>query len=145
MTDATVVIIVAAIPSTIAALTASFVAWAAYRQSVVNGAKQEVTAGRTEVVVAATLDTAKKAETLIQNTDKIHELTNSTNSNLQKALEVAAEKIAGFERLVSAMQQEKKDTAASQATADLQVSAAMHTMPISGGPVPQDRRAGDTP
>lgn len=72
----------------------------------------------------------KKVDEVITGVAKVHELTNSTNSDLQKALALMTEKFAGAERMIAMLMQQIKDTAASQATSDLQVSAAMHTTPL---------------
>jgi hypothetical protein len=77
----------------------------------------------------------KKSDEIITGVAKVHELTNSTNSQLQKSLEVVTEKLAGAEKMIGMLLQQIKDTSASQATADLQVSAAMHTTPILVAPL----------
>lgn len=71
----------------------------------------------------------EKADALVTSTAKIEELTNSTNSNLQKALELMTEKNAGLEKLMRHMEAEKQTTAANRAVTDAQASAALHAAP----------------
>ena len=88
---------------------------------------------RTTLALHSSAENGKKADVLIESTAKIHELTNSTNSNLQKALDIASEKISGFERLISQMQMEKAQTASMRATTDQQVASAFNAAPPSNG------------
>jgi nucleoid-associated protein YgaU len=113
VTDATIVVLVAAVPTTIASITAAVVAFASLRRNDDNAKVAAITS----VQVAAS---NAKADTLIESTAKIHELTNSTNSNLQKALELMTEKAAGYERIISELREAKRDTAAAQAMTDQQ-------------------------
>lgn len=78
----------------------------------------------------------KKADVLVTTTAEIKELTNSTNSNLQKALDLMTEKNAGLEKLMQQMEQEKRTTAATRAVTDLQASAALHAKPPGESPIP---------
>lgn len=80
-------------------------------------------------------ESIKKSDAIIESTAKIHELTNSTNSNLQKALELMTEKNAGLEKLMQQMEQEKRATAATRAVTDLQTSAALQSKPPGESPI----------
>lgn len=79
-------------------------------------------------------DNNKKADALIKSTTEIHTLTNSTNSNLQKALELMTEKNVGLEKLMRQMESEKQTTAANRAVTDAQASAALHAAPSPDQP-----------
>lgn len=65
-----------------------------------------------------------KSDVIIDGNTKIHTLTNSTNSNLQKTLEVQAEEVKGLRREMAQMKLEKQETAAAKTIADLQIVAA---------------------
>lgn len=67
---------------------------------------------------------ARKTDQIIESTTKIHELTNSTNSNLQKALELMTAKVAALEQLLAQAEGAKKEAAAAQLAADLRVAQA---------------------
>jgi hypothetical protein len=79
--------------------------------------------------IAESKENGKKADTIIRSTDKIHELTNSTNSNLQKELELEREKNAGLAKTITALEAEKHATAAMRAITDSQTNVALHTVP----------------
>jgi hypothetical protein len=77
-------------------------------------------------------ETAKKADGLITATAQIHELTNSTNSELQKALELSKAQAASvekqnvaLERLIAELKQKALDVTASQALSDQRVTQAL--------------------
>jgi hypothetical protein len=82
---------------------------------------------------------AEKTDAIIHATTQIHELTNSTNSNLQKALEVMTEKVVGMEKLISQMENEKKTIASNKQISDLQTQVALKT-PVP--PVSEEKLVG---
>lgn len=97
---------------------------------------EQLTLAKAAAVMSAAVNS--KADALIEGTAKIHELTNSTNSQLQKALEVMTERFTAQAALVARLVEEKRETAATRAVTDLQREAALAT------PVPVGtRRAGD--
>lgn len=120
-------------------------AWSSYQD------RREAAAERKALLAAANAAgvvadaTGKKADEIITGVAKVHELTNSTASNLQKSLEVMTEKFAGAEKLVAQMGKAAADIAAKQATQDLQLTTAMHTSPAVDPPRTQDSRVGDVP
>lgn len=65
-----------------------------------------------------------KSDAIIVGNTKIHELTNSANSNLQKALELMTQRHSGAQETILALQQEKKDTATARVLTDRQTSQA---------------------
>lgn len=71
----------------------------------------------------------KKADTLVTSTAKIEELTNSTNSNLQKGLEVMTVKHNALELKIVHMEKEKAETAAVRALTDQQAAQALQSNP----------------
>lgn len=71
---------------------------------------------------ATVQETARKTDEVIGATTKIHELTNSTNSNLQKALEIMKEKVEGLEKIIAELRIAKVDTATAQALTDQRTS-----------------------
>lgn len=83
-------------------------------------------------------DNNKKADALIKSTTEIHTLTNSTNSNLQKALELMTEKNVGLEKLMRQMESEKQTTAATRAVTDAQAAVVLHATAPSTAPPPPD-------
>lgn len=89
MTDATVGQLIAAIPSTVASITAAIVAFAALRKGNQNGVKAD--AANT------------KQDTLIEKAVEIHTQTNGQMSKLTNALDVALAKIEGLEKLIASM------------------------------------------
>jgi hypothetical protein len=98
MTDSQLTIIISAIPSIVASITAAILAFAAWRKSLENGAK---------------------SDTIIQKAVEIHTLTNSSLSALASQLAVAQQKIDGLDKLVAQMTIAKvvADNAASAAAA----------------------------
>lgn len=88
--------------------------------------RREAAAER-KVLMERTNATASKADTIMVTSAEIKELTNSTNSNLQKALELMTEKYAGSQRALSQAQETKREVAAAQAVTDL--TRAIHTTP----------------
>lgn len=88
----------------------------------------------TKAVAASAEKTAEKTDTIVKATAQIHELTNSTNSNLQKALDVMTEKVSGLDKIISEMKIAKADTAAAQTISDLKAAAAKVPAP-SGLPL----------
>lgn len=70
------------------------------------------------------VETAVKTDTLLTETAKIHELTNSTNSKLQAALELKNSELDGMKALLLKMVEEKRETAAMRVVTDLQTAAA---------------------
>ncbi len=50
---------------------------------------------------------AKKADVLVETSEKIHTLTNSTLTEMTSKLQVAMEKISGLEKLVTALSNER--------------------------------------
>lgn len=93
----------------------------------------------------ATVAVAKKADVIIDSTTKIHELTNSTNSNLQKALELMTEKVAGLERINSELREAKRDTAAVQAMTDQRNQSQVAAVLASAAPQAQHKAAASSP
>lgn len=109
MTDATIVVLVAAIPTTIGSLTAAAVALASLHTSRANGVKAD------EAKVLA-VETGAKITAVDAKADVIHSQTNSMNSKLTSDLALANEKILGMERLMAQLMATKKETAATTAT-----------------------------
>jgi len=79
------------------------------------------------ILMEKTNATADKADRLIQSTAEIHTLTNSTNTNLQKALDLMTEKTKGLERLIIEMNKSRVAADVVQAAAELE--RARMTMP----------------
>lgn len=86
MTDPQFTIIIAAIPSTIAALAAAFVALASLIKSKENGRVADAT--------------AQKADKLIEKTTEIHTLANGNLSKMAESLAVAMKEIEGLKALL---------------------------------------------
>jgi len=99
---------------------------------------QKETIIRTDKVAATAAQTAigilAKTDTILDNTIKIHGLTNSTNSNLQKALELMTEKFANSERSLAQAIATSKEIAAQHVLTDLQVAVALRSpAPVEAG------------
>jgi hypothetical protein len=131
LTAAAVVTVLAAIGGTVVQIINS---WSAARDRREAAAERKALLDKTTAAVEASKDNSRKADELIKSTTEIHTLTNSTNSNLQKALELMTEKNAGLEKLMAQMQDEKKTTAAQHALTDVRISAVLAAP--SAGPVP---------
>lgn len=76
-------------------------------------------------------DTAKKADAIVTETGKIHELADGTNSNLRKIVEVMTEKVAGQEKVIAELRAAKVDTAAAQALTDQRTALATPAAPVA--------------
>jgi len=74
-------------------------------------------------------ETADKTDALLVGNAKIHELTNNTNSQLQKALELKSQELNGARELMAQMEKTARDIAATRAVTDLQTSEAFRTVP----------------
>lgn len=99
---------------------------------------------KSEVGLQATIANSKKSDEIINGVAKVHELTNSTNSELQKTVAVLTERFAGSEKMVTQLLQQIKDVAANKATADVQIAAAMATTPIVSIPrAPAESKVND--
>jgi len=122
MTDTVQLALITAIPPTIAALAALLV-------GLQNRAKAT--------------DTSKKVDAVIEKAVEIHTLTNGTNSVLQKSLEVAQEKIAGLEALISSVVVAKQEADAARATNKVDVAQALAQTPPRSGSI--KTRSGDHP
>lgn len=90
---------------------------------------QQLTLARAAAQTAT--DTSKKADALVEGQAKIHELTNSTNSQLQKALELKTQELAGVRELVAQMEKTAKEIAATRTLTDVQTASALRT-PVPG-------------
>ena len=80
-----------------------------------------------KAAAAATVIANAKTDTLIEGTAKIHELTNSTNSQLQKALDLMTARHAAALDIVAHLEAEKRETAATRVITDLQRDTALAT------------------
>ncbi len=125
MTDATLVILVAAIPTTVGSMTAAIVALASLKTSRLNGVK----ADEAKVLAA---ETSAKVNVVDAKADVIHAQTNSTNSKLASDLALANERILGMERLMAQVLATKKETALTNATLlEMAVAAPPPTDPLA--------------
>lgn len=86
MTDQTIITLVAAIPTTIAAVGALLVSLRTAKNASESAKKADT-----------------KADTIIEKAAEIHTLTNSAMAKVQAALAIATEKIAGLETLIANM------------------------------------------
>lgn len=118
-----VVVVISALATAVVTVINGLSAAAARRE---DAAERRATAKVTE-------DNNKKANVLVTTTAEIKELTNSTNSNLQKALELMTEKHAALERKIVQMENEKRETAATRIVTDQQATQALRTPPPEAG------------
>lgn len=77
----------------------------------------------------------QKADAILHKTSAVEVLTNGTNSNLQRALDVMTERNAGNEAIIRQLRQTTADTASVRAITDQQVQAALHSLPPGSVPV----------
>lgn len=75
-----------------------------------------------KAIEAATKEANGKADTLIKSTAQIHELTNSTNSNLQKALELKTLELQNTEKLVASLKEAAAALAMNQEIRDVRAA-----------------------
>jgi len=142
--DATIVaLIIGGITAVVAGVPPTIVAWAVYRQTVANKnaaaeTKQAVVEAKQVIVDTAksadassriAAETSAKASTILEKTVEIHTLTNGNLSKVTTALETANEKIAGLEKLMAALAQQKTEATAEKLLSDAKTAAAqtLHT------------------
>lgn len=109
MTDATVVVMVAALPATIGSMTSAFLAFAAWQKSLEIGHKTDVTS---EAVALSSAKTDK----VIEKAAEIHTLANANFNKATSQLEVAQATIQGLQRLLDISERAKSDAAVASAT-----------------------------
>lgn len=134
-------VVAGAVVVVIAAIGGLFVqcmnAYSAFKDRREAASERKTTLERATRAASISESTDKKADQLITSTAQIHELTNSTNAALQRALDVANEKIAGLEKLLIQMTDSQTRAEAAKVAADLQVAL------LTPAPPPHNRRAGD--
>lgn len=108
-------IIAAAFVTVIAAVVTGAVtvinAIAAAKERYTAAAERKEMLEKTAQAISASHANGVKADDLLVKTEQIHSLTNSTNSNLQKALEVATERISGMEKVIAEFMFDKREMA----------------------------------
>lgn len=131
ITAAAYVLVISSVGGTVVLI---ITAWSGFRDRRESAAERLLALNLTKAVAASAEKTAEKTDTIVKATAQIHELTNSTNSNLQKALDVMTEKVAGLDKIIAEMRVAKADTAAAQVITDLKAAAAQIPAP-SGLPI----------
>lgn len=91
--------------------------------------ERQLLAERAMVSAAVQKSTLEKADTIIESTAKIHELTNSTNSNLQKALELMTAKNAALEAIIAQAALTKRETEVERILSDQRTVVASASTP----------------
>lgn len=108
MTDTALTILIAAIPPTMASVTAAIVAIVSLLKSNDTNAKID------EAATQRAIQTSK-TEKLIEKTTEIHTMANGKLSTVSAALDVATETIRGMQKIIDQGAVNKVETAASQA------------------------------
>lgn len=88
--------------------------------------------------ISIATETRRKTDTVIEGNARIHELTNSTNSNLQKALELMTERSHGLEKVIAELKEAKRTTAAAQAMMDQRTALSITPGPALTGTAPTE-------
>lgn len=131
ITAAAYVLVISSVGGTVVLI---ITAWSGFKDRRESAAERLQALNLTRAVAASAEKTAEKTDTIVKATAQIHELTNSTNSNLQKALDVMTEKVAGLDKIIAEMRTAKAETAAAQTISDLKAAAAQIPAP-SGLPI----------
>lgn len=129
ITAAAIVLVISSVGGTIVLI---INAWSASKDRREAATERLQALNLTKSVAESAKKTEEKTDTIVKATTQIHELTNSTNSNLQKALDVMTEKVAGLDKIITEMRVAKADAANAQVIADLKTAAASQAPAPSG-------------
>lgn len=141
MTDSTIVAILTALPPTLAAIAALIQGLKNSKKADAANIKADVANEKTNDLLNKTAIVTEKAEAIATKTDEIHTLANSNFSKVSANNQVLAEKVAGLEKLITTLTEQKNAAALAVAyatpppgTARLPEAPITETKPIIAAP-----------